>query len=221
MAEATVSGLQSMRPDQRPFVLSRSGFLGIQRHAAVWTGGQPFILGAPARKPPHGAQPRAVRAADDRCRRGRIRAWARQVRCGQAIAPLGRIVRPVDGTRGADALLPRPLHALCAAAGAVELRPSSPRTLPPRAAPPLSACYRYCTGLALEAHSDGLPIIRPLFMHFDVPKGRGTGQFLLGDRVLAAPSCTGARRGARCGCRRAHGWTGTPAKRMTVGAAST
>jgi alpha-glucosidase (family GH31 glycosyl hydrolase) len=41
--------------------------------------------------------------------------------------------------------------------------------------------------LALEAHSDGLPIVRPLFMHFDVPKGRGAGQFLLGDGVLAAP----------------------------------
>ena len=39
--------------------------------------------------------------------------------------------------------------------------------------------------LALEAHSDGLPIVRPLFMHFDVPKGRGAGQFLLGDGVLA------------------------------------
>jgi alpha-glucosidase len=41
--------------------------------------------------------------------------------------------------------------------------------------------------LALEAHLEGLPIIRPLFMHFEVPKGRGGGQFLLGDGVLAAP----------------------------------
>jgi alpha-glucosidase len=41
--------------------------------------------------------------------------------------------------------------------------------------------------LALEAHTDGLPIIRPLFMHFDVPRGCGAGQFLLGDGVLAAP----------------------------------
>ena len=38
MAEAAFSGLERLRPGVRPFVLSRSGFLGIQRHAAVWTG---------------------------------------------------------------------------------------------------------------------------------------------------------------------------------------
>jgi len=38
MAEATREGLSRARPDERPFVLSRAGFAGIQRHAAVWTG---------------------------------------------------------------------------------------------------------------------------------------------------------------------------------------
>jgi alpha-glucosidase len=51
---------------------------------------------------------------------------------------------------------------------------------------------RYCLllllyRLALEAHQTGLPIVRPLFMHYDVPRGRGADQFLLGDRVMAAP----------------------------------
>jgi alpha-glucosidase len=41
--------------------------------------------------------------------------------------------------------------------------------------------------LALEAHTEGLPIVRPLFMHFDVPAGKGAGEFLLGDSLLAAP----------------------------------
>jgi alpha-glucosidase len=41
--------------------------------------------------------------------------------------------------------------------------------------------------LALEAHLEGLPIVRPLSMHHDVPKGRGDGQFLLGEAMLAAP----------------------------------
>jgi alpha-glucosidase len=41
--------------------------------------------------------------------------------------------------------------------------------------------------LALEAHETGLPIVRPVFMHFDVPRGVARDQFLLGDRVLVAP----------------------------------
>jgi len=38
MAMATVEGLRQALPGQRPFVLSRAGFAGIQRHAATWMG---------------------------------------------------------------------------------------------------------------------------------------------------------------------------------------
>lgn len=38
MTSATYEGLREQRPDERPFVLSRSGFAGIQRYAAVWPG---------------------------------------------------------------------------------------------------------------------------------------------------------------------------------------
>nr|MBF6591488.1 DUF4968 domain-containing protein [Ktedonobacterales bacterium] len=38
MARATAEGLARLRPDRRPFVLTRSGYAGIQRYAAVWTG---------------------------------------------------------------------------------------------------------------------------------------------------------------------------------------
>jgi alpha-glucosidase len=38
MVRATQEGVKALRPDKRPFVLSRSGFTGVQRHAAVWTG---------------------------------------------------------------------------------------------------------------------------------------------------------------------------------------
>jgi alpha-glucosidase len=38
MARATFEGQARLRPATRPFVLSRSGYAGIQRYAAVWTG---------------------------------------------------------------------------------------------------------------------------------------------------------------------------------------
>jgi alpha-glucosidase len=38
MAEATRSGLERLRPDRRPFVITRAGYVGLQRHALQWTG---------------------------------------------------------------------------------------------------------------------------------------------------------------------------------------
>ncbi|MCK6484053.1 MAG: DUF4968 domain-containing protein [Phycisphaerae bacterium] len=38
MARATFEGVRKLRPDQRPFVLTRAGYAGVQRYAAVWTG---------------------------------------------------------------------------------------------------------------------------------------------------------------------------------------
>ncbi|HEV2881530.1 MAG TPA: TIM-barrel domain-containing protein [Pyrinomonadaceae bacterium] len=38
MARATFEGLRNLRPDARPFVLTRAGYAGVQRFAAVWTG---------------------------------------------------------------------------------------------------------------------------------------------------------------------------------------
>lgn len=40
-AKATREGLTGAHPDRRPFVLSRAGFSGLQRFAAVWTGDAP------------------------------------------------------------------------------------------------------------------------------------------------------------------------------------
>ncbi|UCE05393.1 MAG: DUF5110 domain-containing protein, partial [bacterium] len=38
MSKSTYEGVKKLRPDQRPFVLTRAGFAGIQRYSAVWTG---------------------------------------------------------------------------------------------------------------------------------------------------------------------------------------
>jgi alpha-glucosidase len=40
-ARATWEGLREARPERRPFILTRAGFAGIQRYAAVWTGDAP------------------------------------------------------------------------------------------------------------------------------------------------------------------------------------
>ncbi len=38
MCQATCEGLKRGAPERRPFVLTRSGYAGVQRYAAVWTG---------------------------------------------------------------------------------------------------------------------------------------------------------------------------------------
>ena len=38
MVQAARDGLLRIRPERRPFVISRSGYAGIQRHALLWTG---------------------------------------------------------------------------------------------------------------------------------------------------------------------------------------
>jgi alpha-glucosidase len=38
MAQATREGLLAARPERRPFVISRAGYAGLQRHALHWTG---------------------------------------------------------------------------------------------------------------------------------------------------------------------------------------
>ncbi|HEX8069153.1 MAG TPA: TIM-barrel domain-containing protein [Pyrinomonadaceae bacterium] len=38
MARATFEGVQQLRTDARPFVLTRAGYAGVQRYSAVWTG---------------------------------------------------------------------------------------------------------------------------------------------------------------------------------------
>ena len=38
MARSTFDGLRRLRPDARPFVLTRAGYAGVQRYSAIWTG---------------------------------------------------------------------------------------------------------------------------------------------------------------------------------------
>lgn len=41
MARATREGLERLRPNERPFLITRSGYAGIQRYSTMWTGDVP------------------------------------------------------------------------------------------------------------------------------------------------------------------------------------
>lgn len=45
-ARATYEGMRAAAPSRRPFVLTRAGFAGVQRYAAVWTGDVPSTWSA-------------------------------------------------------------------------------------------------------------------------------------------------------------------------------
>jgi alpha-glucosidase len=186
MAEATVSGLQALRPGKRPFVLSRSGGLGIQRHAAVWTGdnhsswqhlrenlhtvinlglsGVPITgadVGGFGRGPGKYGAIKPFRPSAE--------LFIRWMEFG-ALMPFFRVHCTLYAPRQEPWSFGRP---------ALELA----RVVLKRRYRLLPLLYR----LALEAHETGLPIVRPLFMHYEVPQGAAADQFLLGDRVLVAP----------------------------------
>ncbi|EFK95759.1 Alpha-glucosidase, family 31 of glycosyl hydrolase, partial [sediment metagenome] len=186
MAEATVSGLRALRPGKRPFVLSRSGFLGIQRHAAVWTGdnhsswrhlrenldmvlnlglsGVPLAgadVGGFGRGPGKYGAVKPFRPSAE--------LFIRWMELG-ALMPFFRVHCTLYAPHQEPWSFGRP---------ALDLA----RILLKRRYRLLPLLYR----LALEAHETGLPIVRPVFMHYDTPPGVARDQFLLGDRVLVAP----------------------------------
>jgi alpha-glucosidase len=186
MAQATVAGLESLRPGQRPFVLSRSGFLGIQRHAAIWTGDNYStwehlrenldmvvnlgLSGVPisgADVGGFGSGPGKFGAV--KLRRPSAELFVRWMELG-ALMPFFRNHCTFYAPRQEPWSFGRRVLELS-------------RRILRRRYRLLPFLYR----LALEAHETGLPIVRPLFMHYDVPRGEGHGQFLLGDGMLAAP----------------------------------
>jgi alpha-glucosidase len=186
MAEATARGIARVHPDRRPFVLSRSGFLGIQRHAAVWTGDNHStwehlrenldmvlnlgLSGVPLTGADVGGFGRCAGILGSiKLRRPPAELYVRWMELG-ALMPFFRAHCTLYAPRQEPWSFGR--RALDLVRRVLRRRY---RLLP--------LLYR----LALEAHETGLPIVRPLFMHFDVPEGRGADQFLLGDSVLAAP----------------------------------
>ena len=177
MAEATQAGLQAAYPNRRPFVLTRAGYAGIQRHAAAWTGDAPSTAATLA-----GTLPMLL---------------------GLGLSGEPLVGSDVGGYSGSS---DPALFARWFALGSISpfFRGHAEKTAPNQepwqfgqevqdvARDLLNARYRllpYLESLADEAHATGAPILRPLWWHFpDEPALENVGdEALLGPFVLVAP----------------------------------
>lgn len=177
MGKATFDGLQKNNKDKRPFILTRSGFAGIQKYAFVWTGDNasfwehlemsiPMILNMGMSGIPFvGAD---IGGFSGNCDGEMLSRWTW----------LGAFYPFMRNHSGKNSRRQEPwcfgeqyLHVV---REAVNFRY---RLLP------------YLYTLANEAHTSGLPIMRPLF--FEYPDDDQTytinDQFLCGKGLLVAP----------------------------------
>ncbi|MGH7564602.1 MAG: TIM-barrel domain-containing protein, partial [Gemmatimonadota bacterium] len=186
MAMGTYEELVNARPDERPFVLTRAGFAGVQRYAVVWTGdntaswehlelairmliglglsGVPFV-GADVGGFIGGPSPEL---------------FARWIQVG-ALTPFFRNHTAIETPPQEPWAFGEEVEAI--ARQAIELRY---RMLP------------YLYSLFRESSLTGAPVLRPLFWHHQADtvayEPAWQHQFLLGERLLVAPV---TREGAR------------------------
>ncbi|MDI3298734.1 MAG: glycoside hydrolase family 31 protein [Bacillota bacterium] len=176
-AEATREGMLRVRPEERPFLLTRAGFAGIQRYAAVWTGDNsswwehlqmatPMLLGLSVSGVPFAGTDIGGFLGD-----GSPELYARWIELG-AFSPFCRTHTSL-GTRQQEPWSFGP-----------EVEAIARRYLRLR--------YRllpYLYSLFREAERTGLPPMRPLWLVFpEDPGSHGVwDQFLLGEQLLLAP----------------------------------
>jgi alpha-glucosidase len=177
MARATREGLERLQGNQRPFVLTRSGYAGVQRHAALWTGDNSSIW-------------EHLRLAMPMCLNIGL----------SGVAFVGVDVGGFWGSTDAElltrwtqlgALLP-----FCRNHSSANTKLQEPWAFGEPFASInrryLELRYRllpYLTTLFHEAATTGAPMMRPLFWHYldDQATWEIEDQFLLGRDLLAAP----------------------------------
>ena len=177
MARAAHEGLVRARPERRPFVITRAGFAGLQRHAMQWTGDNSSWWEHLWMSHAAAAEPRAVRRG--LLRRGRRRLLrrhdaellARWTEFG-ALQPFCRNHSVMGSAPQEPWAFGEPWESICRDMIALRMR-----LLP------------YLYGVFEEAARTGAPILRPLlFEHPDDPATYAADdEFLLGDALLAAP----------------------------------
>jgi alpha-glucosidase len=188
MAEATQLGFSRLSPKERPFILTRSGFLGIQRHAAVWTGDNHSSwdqlqenLHMVVNLGLSGVPLTGADVGGFGGRRGNLgvaklrpspELFVRWMELG-ALMPFFRVHSVLFSPRQEPWNFGKRALALS-------------RKILRRRYRMLPLLYR----LALEAHETGMPLVRPVWMHADVPRAHEAltaEQLFLGEDLLAAP----------------------------------
>ena len=119
MARAAREGLERLRPERRPFVITRAGFAGLQRHALHWTGDNSLVVGAPV---------------DERCPQLQNLGLSGVAFCGVDVGGFygdatGELLARWTELGIVPAVLPQPLAHGTRAAGAVGLRRAVRRAL--------------------------------------------------------------------------------------------
>jgi alpha-glucosidase len=177
MAKATYQGLTRLKPQERPFVLTRAGFAGIQRYSAVWLGDNsswwehlaaviPMCLGM-------GLSGVAFVGTDiggfvDDCQPELLARWTQL----GALIPFCRNHSAVDTRHQEPWVFGTEIEDICR--DYIRLRY---RLLP------------YLYNLFRQASLTGLPLWRPLVMNYpqDPMTWRLDDQCLVGDDILVAP----------------------------------
>lgn len=177
MAEATYEGLKRLNDGVRPFLLTRAGYSGIQRYAAVWTGDNrsfwehlqmsiPMMLNL-------GLSGIAFAGADvggfaHDCNGELLVRWMQAA----MFMPFFRNHSAIESVRQEPWSFGEPYESIV-------------KTY-------IQERYRwlpYFYTLFKEAEETGLPIMRPLFLEYekDVNTHRIHDQFMVGDAVIVAP----------------------------------
>jgi alpha-glucosidase len=177
MAQASYEGLQRLRPNQRSFVLTRSGYAGIQRWSAVWTGDNQSLWEHLEMSLPMlcnlGLSGVAFVGADIGGFAGNATAelFARWMQVG-ILYPFMRGHSSMSTARHEPWVFGEPTESICR--DYIELRY---RLLP------------YLYSLFWQAAKTGSPILRPLLYHYpnDAKTYHLHDQVLFGSNLMAAP----------------------------------
>lgn len=177
MAQASYKGLEQLRPAERSFVLTRSGYAGIQRYSAVWTGDNQSLWEHLEMSIPMlcnlGLSGVAFVGADIGGFAGNATAelFARWMQVGM-LYPLMRGHSALSTAQHEPWVFGDQVEKICREY--IELRY---RLLP------------YIYTLFWEAATGGAPILRPLLYHFpnDPKTYTLADQVMLGSSLLAAP----------------------------------
>lgn len=177
MGRSTYEGLRRLRPERRPFVLTRSGTAGVQRYAALWTGDNT-------------SRWEYIAMAIPMC-----------LNIGMSGVPfvgvdIGGFWDPSNGELLVRFAQLAALMPFCRNHNAIKQPDQEPWAF----GEPYESAYRvaielryylmpYLYTLFHEASTSGAPIMRPLYYHYrnDEQASDTESAFLIGDSLLSAP----------------------------------